>query len=96
MDEANDFKRVEVRFEGRVQGVGFRWTAARVAARFPVVGYVRNEPDGSVRLVAEGREADISAFLGAVGASPVGRYITRRQIEWRAPTGEFFSFDIRY
>jgi acylphosphatase len=87
---------MDVRFEGHVQGVGFRWTTARLAAGFPISGFVRNEPDGSVRLTAEGREADLLAFLQAIEISPVGRYISRRQVEWRDATGEFRAFEIGY
>jgi Acylphosphatases len=56
-------RRVTVLFEGNVQGVGFRFTTLNVARRHPVTGYVRNEPDGSVRLVAEGAEDSVLRFL---------------------------------
>ena len=46
--------RYDVTFTGHVQGVGFRWTTCRVAKRYDVNGWVRNESDGTVRCVAEG------------------------------------------
>ncbi len=45
---------VDLHVTGRVQGVSFRWYAAREATRLGLVGWVRNEPDGSVRAHAEG------------------------------------------
>ncbi len=55
--------RYDVTFWGRVQGVNFRWTTCRVAARFNVTGWVRNERDGSVRCVAEGEPGEVEAFV---------------------------------
>ncbi|MEZ4996543.1 MAG: acylphosphatase [Bacteroidales bacterium] len=45
-----------------VQGVGFRWSAAREAWRLGVTGYVRNMPDGTVFLEAEGSREKLDAF----------------------------------
>ena len=45
---------MEIFYSGRVQGVGFRYTAKTVAAGFEITGTVRNLPDGRVELVAEG------------------------------------------
>lgn len=56
--------RVQVRFVGRVQGVGFRATARGVAMDHPVRGFVRNESDGSVLLEVQGEATDVRAFLG--------------------------------
>ncbi len=50
-------------FKGRVQGVGFRYTAQRIASEFPITGYVRNMPDGSVETVIQGEEEDIQNCL---------------------------------
>jgi acylphosphatase len=55
-----------VYYSGRVQGVGFRFTAYRVSRGFDVAGYVRNLPDGRVELVAEGAPAELDAFVRAV------------------------------
>lgn len=59
-------ERVRVRYKGRVQGVGFRATAARLAMAFPVDGWVRNLWDGDVDLVAEGNPEAVEQFLARV------------------------------
>ncbi len=56
-------RRVTVVYSGRVQGVGFRATARSVAGTFDLSGWVRNEPDGSVRLEVQGDEAEIARYL---------------------------------
>ncbi|MCH7870309.1 MAG: acylphosphatase [Planctomycetes bacterium] len=58
--------RVRVVYRGRVQGVGFRFTALQISGNFDVSGYVRNLPDGSVELEAEGAPATVDAFLESV------------------------------
>jgi acylphosphatase len=46
-------------FTGRVQGVGFRFTAHRMADRHQLTGFVRNLPNGSVEMLAQGQLEDI-------------------------------------
>jgi acylphosphatase len=67
-------------FEGNVQGVGFRWTVKRIAKGFEVVGWVRNLSDGRVELLASGDEAEVRAFVAAIGESELRAHI-RRQTE---------------
>jgi acylphosphatase len=85
----------KVCFSGRVQGVGFRYTTARIAGSFSVAGYVRNMPDGRVELVVEGEEKEISAFLDGIGKA-MGGYISGISDENLPATGEFGTFDIRF
>ena len=59
-------ERHRVWYDGRVQGVGFRYTARSLARGFPVAGYVRNLPDGRVELVVEGEAAAVASFLEAI------------------------------
>ncbi|MBX3353781.1 MAG: acylphosphatase [Phycisphaeraceae bacterium] len=61
--------RYQVTFHGMVQGVGFRATAKDLARDFPVTGFVRNEPDGSVFLVVEGDEEQLEKYLDALRAA---------------------------
>lgn len=87
--------RYAITFKGRVQGVGFRATAAHIARSFPIAGWVRNEPDGSVLCVVEGNDADIDAFLEAV-QSRMARNITATS-KSPAPAEETLQgFSIRY
>jgi acylphosphatase len=75
--------RIQVRFSGRVQGVGFRATARSIARHHSITGWVRNEPDGSVLLEAQGHAAAVRAFLDAL-ASRMSGHITH-QAESPAP-----------
>jgi acylphosphatase len=95
MERHEETQRREVHYSGRVQGVGFRYTACRIAGQFAVTGYVRNLPDGRVELVAEGRPEEVQAMLRAV-RDELSRYIRDvHEISSRA-TGGFSSFDVRY
>lgn len=53
----------EITITGSVQGVGFRWTAKRIADSIGLDGWVRNNPDGSVGLAIEGADEDLNAFM---------------------------------
>jgi acylphosphatase len=90
---AGQRERREVFYSGHVQGVGFRYTTRSIAAQLPVVGLVRNLPDGRVQLVVEGSPATIDRLLARVEAE-LGRYIRGREVAVRAATGEFSSFDV--
>jgi acylphosphatase len=58
--------RRQVRYTGRVQGVGFRAAARGVARLHPVTGWVRNEPDGSVLMEVQGSAAAVDAVLAGI------------------------------
>jgi acylphosphatase len=81
-------------YTGRVQGVGFRATAAQLAARHAVTGYVRNLPDGRVELVAEGETAEVERFAAAVAERMAG-HIDAVDRQTRPATGEFRAFAVR-
>ncbi len=87
--------RARVIFRGQVQGVGFRYTARHIAGSYAVMGYVENEPDGSVELIAEGERGEVEAFVGAV-AREMAPYIRKQGVAWEVPTGEFDGFGIRH
>jgi acylphosphatase len=65
--------RTAVRYLGRVQGVGFRATARAIAQHLPVTGLVRNEPDGTVWLEAQGQPEDVDTLLESINKAMQGR-----------------------
>ena len=56
----------KVIYSGNVQGVGFRYRTVRLARGFSVAGYVKNLPDGSVEVLAEGENDQVDQFLAAI------------------------------
>ena len=75
MDEAARAIRLLVR--GRVQGVGFRWFVREAARAAGVAGWVRNNPDGSVEIVASGDAARLASLRDAVRRGPPGSQVAR-------------------
>lgn len=59
-------KTKKIIFYGTVQGVGFRFTCKKEAQRFGLTGQVKNELDGSVEVIAQGEDKQISLFLLAL------------------------------
>jgi acylphosphatase len=86
--------RLHVFYSGRVQGVGFRYTAKSVAAGFEVSGIVRNLTDGRVELIAEGTRDELEEYAQALRESGLGSFIRQEQAGWSAATGEFRGFEI--
>ena len=91
----NLLERRRVWYAGRVQGVGFRATTLRIAARHAVTGFVQNLPDGRVLVVVEGEADEIGRFLADVRTT-LSRYIRGEDQAAEAPTGEFAAFDVRF
>ena len=86
----------QVFYSGRVQGVGFRYSVKQIAAGYEVTGWVRNLPDGRVELVASGEQAEVEAFIEAIGGSHLASHIKEAAVSAaeppaRLPTG----FEIR-
>jgi acylphosphatase len=81
-------------YTGRVQGVGFRFTACRVAAEYEVVGRVWNLPDGRVELFAEGTQETLQAFREGIRDAGLRAFIRDEQVDWSEATGEFRGFEI--
>jgi acylphosphatase len=67
-------------FEGRVQGVGFRYQTVSVAKGFEVTGFVRNLADGRVHLYAEGEESEVVAFQAEL-ESELKSYIRKTEVQ---------------
>ncbi len=88
--------RVRLIIEGRVQGVWFRESTRREAARLGVFGWVRNRPDGKVEAVAEGPEDKVRALVAWCHHGPSTARVSRVLETEEAYQGEFSSFDVAY
>lgn len=83
-------------YQGHVQGVGFRMTCRSLSKDFAVFGYVRNLPDGSVELEAEGSRVEVEAFLTRIRQSGLGRFIHSEQVAWSAGEARYKTFEIKH
>lgn len=94
---SDETQRMELRITGRVQGVGFRNFTVRRAGRLSsVTGWVRNNADGSVSVVAEGRSSELDSLKQAVSEGPRMARVESLEESRDDPTGEFDSFRVRY
>lgn len=87
-------RRVQVIISGRVQGVGFRYHASKVADRLGLTGWVRNRPDGAVEAEAEGDVDSVEELLAWLVNGPMGAGVQDVQVTTVSPTGGS-SFDVR-
>jgi acylphosphatase len=82
-------------FSGRVQGVGFRFTALNIASRYELNGYVRNIPDGEVEMLAQGTAEMIDECVRDLQDSFVGT-INHIDIEEAIPDPKITDFRITF
>jgi acylphosphatase len=87
-------KQLHIFYSGKVQGVGFRFTAREVAHELSVLGWVKNIKDGRVEILAEAEEDVLKEFLTKINQCFSG-YLQDTRVQWLAATGEFTDFAIR-
>ena len=88
-------KQIHVYYSGRVQGIGFRFSAERIAIELGICGWVKNLADGRVEIVAEAEQDKLQQFLERI-ADGFSRYIRDAEIQWLNPTEEFSDFGVRF
>jgi acylphosphatase len=88
-------KAVQVFYEGRVQGVGFRYSVRQIAKGFNVTGWVRNLPDGKVELQVSGEDEEVNAFLEGIHQSELGSLIKKESENGLAAPPDSRGFEIR-
>ena len=82
-------------FIGRVQGVGFRFTAHRMAHRHQLTGYVRNLPDGTVEMLAQGPAQDIDDCMQDI-KEYCGDYLRETRIQEIPTDPKYKDFRITF
>lgn len=85
---------VQVRIEGRVQGVGYRLWTQRVASDFGLEWWVRNRRDGSVEAVFQGTDAAVASMIERCKDGPRGSAVTRVEVLGEG-VGVFTGFEVR-
>ncbi len=87
-------KRLHLQVYGRVQGVFYRAHTCEEAQHLGLVGWVRNRPDGSVELVAEGPEAKLIRLREWCRRGPPAARVERLEEVWGTACGGFTAFRI--
>ena len=88
-------KRIHIFYDGRVQGVGFRFTVEHIASDLNIKGWVKNLHDGRVEVMAEAQEDVLNEFLKRI-RDRMGIYIVNEVVDWFDSKNEFTSFDVTF
>ncbi len=88
--------RIIIKVYGLVQGVFFRYTTRKFAQKLNLSGYVKNMPDGSVLIEAEGPEDKLKELLKFSKVGPKSARIDRVEHEFSAPLNQFKDFNYAF
>ena len=86
--------RVRLKIQGRVQGVFFRASTMDKTREFGLTGWVRNNPDGSVEVVAEGSREELDKLVAWSQMGPRHAVVNNVEIEWERFLDEFSEFTV--
>jgi len=88
-------KQIILKIYGKVQGVFFRDSSRIQAQEFGLSGWVRNEPDETVRMMAEGEDKNLKKFIAWCKYGPDHAEVERVDVKWLPFAGEFIDFVIK-
>ncbi|MGM0770235.1 MAG: acylphosphatase [Halobacteriota archaeon] len=91
----NDDACAQIYVYGRVQGVYFRGFTQKVASALGLIGYAQNLPDGSVKIIAQGKKALIFELLENLRIGPELSSVEGIDLNWIVPSDEFTEFFIK-
>lgn len=87
--------RMTAQVSGHVQGVGYRYYARKAAIGMPISGFIRNDSDGTVTIVAEGSEAVLNNFLETLREGPAQAEVDDVEVTWGMAFGGFEGFSVK-
>ena len=90
------FQVLRLRIEGRVQGVGFRWSALAEAQRRGLQGWIRNVATGEVEALVEGPRASVAEFVAYCRHGPPGAQVSRVVVTEADSTGALGDFRVEH
>ena len=79
---------------GKVQGVFYRDFVQKHARHLALTGYVRNTPDFTVEIIAQGHQGNLEKFLVLIRKGPFLARVSNVDVEWREPKERFISFEV--
>ncbi|HLD33650.1 MAG TPA: acylphosphatase [Candidatus Nanoarchaeia archaeon] len=85
-------RRIKIIIHGKVQHVSFRSEARFQAKNFGLKGWIRNNPTGTVEVIAEGDEEKIKEFLRWCARGTLNSVVEKVEHEWHPYIGEFLQF----
>jgi acylphosphatase len=85
-----------IRIHGKVQGVGYRFFATRVARRLGLKGSIHNQRDGTVEAIVEGEKKAIDEWIEELKEGPRYAEVTRIDQETKDFTGRLGDFDVKF
>ena len=81
---------------GKVQGVLYRDFVRREAEKLNISGYTNNLSDGTVEIIAVGKESDLTSFIAACKKGPLMAFVKNIEMTDHSSDEEFDGFDVRY
>ena len=84
----------DIKVEGFVQGVGFRFFCYRLANNLNLTGWVRNNPEGSVGVYVEGDRSQIEELIDQLKVGPRAAEVTDVKVRWVPFSGKYKSFQV--
>lgn len=88
--------RLNVRIEGRVQGVGYRYFVMRKAQEHKLGGWVKNRSDGTVEIEAVGARPILEEFLSYVRVGPAAAHVSNAHVAWHEDEPSYATFDVKF
>jgi acylphosphatase len=93
---SSDIQQLHAIVRGRVQGVNFRASTVTQASRLGLLGWVRNQPDGSVEVLAEGPRPALEQLVAYLRRGPQGARVSAVEPVWQTATQTFRQFEVRW
>ena len=84
----------QLTIRGLVQGIGYRYYCYRAASSLGLTGWVKNNPDGSVLVMAEGDRSLVEELIKELKVGPPSATVTDVDVAWTEYTGRFRNFDV--
>lgn len=90
-------KQAVIQVFGQVQGVSFRYSTQQKAEELNLAGWVKNEPNGSVKIVAEGEEKDLNKLIEWCKGGEGGfAKVAKVEVDWSDKSAKYDNFTIKF